>query len=77
MGSCSDESSCGLGGVFPLVGETAGALVVPGESVDSGLDVDESVLGVFVLSELLQVLADADGLLDHAVDIFGELGGTS
>ena len=45
--------------------------------MNSGFEIDESVLGVFVLSELLQMSADADSLLDHTVDIFGKLGSTS
>ncbi len=43
--------------------------------MDSGLDQNESELGIGVLAELLQVLSDRDGLLDQAVEIFGDLRG--
>jgi len=43
--------------------------------VDSGLYQNESELGIRVLAELFQVLADRDGLLDQAVEIFRDLRG--
>ena len=74
-GNRSDES-VGLLGVVPPGGrEGLGVAVVAGESVDTGLDHDESELGVPVLSELLQVLSDLEGLLNQVVEVFGDLGG--
>ena len=57
----------------PLGRELLSALVVPSEPVDAGLDQNKPVLGVLVLLVLLQVLANADGLADQTVDIFGNL----
>lgn len=37
--------------------------------MDSGLDQDQSELGVLVLAVALQVLSDGDGLLDKHVKI--------
>jgi hypothetical protein len=42
--------------------EDTDGLVVTGETVDSGLDEDETELGVLVLSVALKMLADSDGL---------------
>ena len=43
--------------------------------MNSGLDENESVLGVLVLSASLEVASDVDCFLDHAVNIFGEFRG--
>lgn len=51
--------------------------VVSGQSMDSWLDQNQSVLGILILSALFQMLSDIDGFSNHAVDIFGDLGGTS
>jgi hypothetical protein len=45
--------------------------------VDSRLDQNQPVLGVLVLLALLQMLADADGLSDEAVDVLRDLGSTA
>ncbi len=63
--------------LLPLVGESLGSPVVAGQSVDSRLDQNQPVLGVLVLSALLQMSADVDGLLDEAVDVFGDFGSAS
>lgn len=76
-GSGSDESSSSFGTVFPLVGKAGGSAVVAGQSVNSGLDENQSVLGVLILAAFLEVASDVDCLLDHAVDVFGELRGAS
>ena len=56
----------------PLVGESFGSPVVSAETVNSGFDKNESVLGVFVFSALFHVSSDIDSLLDEAVDVFGD-----
>ena len=63
--------------LFPVGWELSGTSVVSGESVDSGLNENESVFGVDVLSELLKVLSDAQSLLDHAVEVLRDLGGAA
>jgi hypothetical protein len=42
--------------------------------VDSGLDQNQVVLAILVLSAFLKMLSDADSLPDQTVDIFGDLG---
>ena len=49
--------------------------LLPGQSVDSALDKNESELGVLVLPVPLQMLPDADSLLDQVVAILGQLRG--
>jgi hypothetical protein len=41
--------------------------------MDPRLDQDQPVLGILVLSALLQVAPDVDCLLDEAVDVLGNL----
>jgi hypothetical protein len=77
MRSGSDEGGGGLGVVLPLVGQTLGAAVVAGQSVDTRLDQNQPVLGILVLAALLQMASDVDGLLDQAVDVLGNLGSAS
>ena len=72
--SGGDEGGGGLGVVLPLVGESEGSAVVAGQSVDAGFNENDSVLGILVLSALLQMSADVDGLLDEAVDVLGDFG---
>lgn len=43
--------------------------------MDTGLDENETELGVLVLAVALKVLADGNSLLDEVVQILGELGG--
>jgi len=45
--------------------------------VDTGLDKNETELGILVLAVLLQVLAHGDGLLDKAVQVLREGWGKS
>lgn len=47
------------------------------KSVDSGFDENESVFSIDILSVSFKMLSDGDGLLDHVVKIFGELGSTT
>ena len=51
-----------------------GSQVLPGQSVDSALDKNEPELGILVLPVPLQMLPDADSLLDQVVAILGQLG---
>jgi len=66
----------GSGGlVLEVRGDLLGGSVVSSQPVDSGLDKNESELRVLVLSVLLQVLSDVDGLLDQEVKILRDLWG--
>ncbi len=60
--------------LFPVGWELLGASVVPGESVDSGLDQNEPVFRVDVLPELLEVFSDVQSLFNQAVEILWDLG---
>lgn len=62
-------------GLLPGRGESLALLVVAGEAVDAGLDVDELELGGVVLAVALKMLADVDGLLDEVVEVLGNLRG--
>ena len=42
--------------------------------MDSALNKNESELGVFVLSELFEMLSDRDSLLNQVIEVFGNLG---
>jgi hypothetical protein len=55
--------------LFPDSGKLTSLLVVTRETVDAGLDQDETVLGVLVLAVTLKMLADRDGLLDEEVQV--------
>ena len=72
-----DKSRSGSGLVLPGGWELALGLVVTSQSVDTGLDKNETVLGVDVLAVAFQVLADADGLLDKMVEILRDFRGHS
>ena len=48
--------------VSPGWWENTNGLVVAGETVDTGLDENETELGILVLAVALEVLADSDGL---------------
>lgn len=61
--------------VLPDGGQGLLDLVVTRETVDARLDKNESKLGVGVLSVLLQVTANVDGLLDEVVEILRQLRG--
>ena len=71
----SDQSVSLLRVVPPGGRESLGVAVVASQSVDTGLNHNESELGVSVLSELLQVLSDLESLLDQVVEVFRDLGG--
>jgi len=60
----SDQGRGGSALVSPRWWEDTNGFVVAGETVDSGLDENETELGVLVLSVALEMLADSDGLLD-------------
>ena len=48
--------------VPPSRGENGDALVVAGQTVDTGFDENEAELAVLVLAVALEVLSDGDGL---------------
>ena len=45
--------------------------------MDSRLDQNKSVLGILVLSALLKMLSDVDGLSNHTMNILWDLWSTS
>ncbi len=59
--------------VFPVGRQLLRESVIPGYSVDSALDQDQSELGVLVLPIPLQVLTNRDGLLDQMEQVFRDL----
>jgi hypothetical protein len=48
--------------LLPHRGQDTNRLVVPGETVDTGLNKNKAELGVLVLAVALEVLADGDSL---------------
>jgi len=73
----SHHGGGGGGLVLPGGGEDTLGPVVTSQPVDPGLDENQPELGVLVLAAPLQVLADADGLLDQEVDVLREVGSQS
>ena len=73
MEKLSDKSGGGSTFVFPVRRENGLPLVIPGKFVNSTLDQDKSVFGIFVLSVLLQMFPDSYCLLDQMVQIFWDL----
>merc|ERR1719367_495456 len=67
----------GGGDVLPGRGKGLHPLVVPSKTVDTGLDQDETELGVLVSLVSVQVLTDGHGLLDEGVQVLRELRGTA
>jgi len=66
----------GAGGgtlVSPGWWKSTDGLVIAGETVDTGLDENETEFGVLVLAVALEMLADGDGLFDEHVKIFWDL----
>jgi len=55
--------------VSPGWWQDSDGFVVTGQAVDTGLDENETELGVLVLSVALEMLADSNGLLDQHVEI--------
>ena len=48
--------------LFPHKGQDTDCLVVPGERVNTGLDQDETELGILALAIAIEMLADRDSL---------------
>jgi len=66
----------GSGGlVSPGWWENTDGLVVTRETVDTGLDKNETELGVLILAVTLEVLADGNSLLDKHVKVLWDLWG--
>jgi len=63
--------------VPPVGRQLSGGTVVPGKTVDTALDKNQTELGVLILAIALQVLTDLNSLLDEHVQILGNLGGKS
>lgn len=68
-----DQSRSGGRLVLPVWWQDSNGSVVSSQSVDSGLDQNQSELGVLVLSVSLQVLSDRDSLLDQEVQVLWDL----
>jgi hypothetical protein len=62
----SDDGAGSSGLVLPGGGQDTDGLVVTGKTVDSGLDENETELGVLVLAVALKVLADSNSLLKQS-----------
>lgn len=62
IGALRDNGAGGSGLVLPGGREDTDGLVVAGQTVDTGLDENETELGVLVLAVALEVLADGDSL---------------
>ena len=75
--SSRDHGRSSLGVVPPVVGESLGSSVIAAETVDSGFNENEPVLGIFILPALFHVAADVHGLLDQAVDVFRNFRGAT
>lgn len=73
--SLGNEGRGSRGLVLPGGRELTSGLVVAGKTVDTGLDQNETELGIAVLAVALQVLADRDSLLDQVVQVLRDLGG--
>ena len=54
-----------------------GLSIVPCKSMDSAFYQNQSELSISVLSELLKMFSDIDGLFDEVVEIFGDFRGKS
>ena len=63
--------------LFPVGSQLACLLVVTTQPVHTGFDQDEPELSIAVLPVPLQVLAHRHGLLDEAVKVLGDLGGST
>lgn len=63
--------------LFPGWRKDRNSSVVSRQSVDSGLDENQSELGVLVLSVSLEVLSDLNGLLHEVVEVFWNVWGKS
>jgi len=61
--------------VSPSWGENTDGLVVTGETVDAGLNENQTKLGVLILSVSLEMLTNSYGLLDQHVQVFWDLWG--
>lgn len=60
--------------VLPVWWQDSLDLVVASQSVDTGLDQNQTELAVNILAVALQMLADRDGLLDQEVQILRDVG---
>jgi hypothetical protein len=56
--------------LFPFIGQPLSASVVTGQTMDSRLDQNQSVLCIFVLPTLLQMPSNVYRLFDQTVDVF-------
>jgi len=61
--------------VLPGWWQSTNGLVVSGQTVDTGLDENETELGVLVLSVALEMLSHGDGLLDQHVKVLWDFWG--
>lgn len=60
--------------VLPVGSQHALRFVVASQTVNSGLDQNQTEFTVLILAVALQVLADGDSLLDHVVQILRDVG---
>ena len=74
FGHLSNQGAGGGALVSPGRREYTDGLVVTRETVDTGLDENETELGVLVLAVDLEVLAHGDRLFDEVPEIFRDRG---
>lgn len=60
--------------VLPVGSQHALRFVVTSQTVNSGLDENQTEFAVLILAVALQVLADGHSLLDHVVQILRDVG---
>lgn len=71
--SLSDHGGSGGRLVLPVGRELTSGLVVASKTMDTGLDKNQTELGVLVLAVALKMLTNGNSLLDELVQIFGNL----
>jgi len=69
-----DEGGSGGRLVLPGGRKNSFRLVVTRETVNPGLGENETEFSIAILSVPFEMLPDGDGLLDHVVEILGDLG---
>ena len=75
--SSGNKRRCGGGVIFERWWDLLLGLVVAGQAVNTGLDQDQTELGVLVLPVGLEVLANSDGLLYEVPEVLRDGGSKS
>jgi hypothetical protein len=75
--SLTDQSRGRGGLVLPIGRQVTDSLVVPRQSMNTGLDQNQSKLGITILSVTLKMLSDRHGLFDKLIQVLGDFWGES